>query len=190
MSRLGKFVVVAAIIWFFGSTAYGSHRTNLLQILTFPLLLYFLAAVIISIACVFIDWRSRKWKSLFPLGACILSVLFSDIATKWIRHAIFITCLPSYEAVIRQMESGEIPVSTDLNPIPHAVSKARLAYAVRAQKDTNGVLTVEFLTESGFAVLHSGYLYCSSGTIAPRSVEDSRWPIRREERPKWFYISD
>jgi hypothetical protein len=88
------------------------------------------------------------------------------------------------------MESGEISVSTEMDRIPQAILKARMAYAVFAQKETNGVLTVEFLTETGFPVKHSGYLYCSSGTIAPGSAEDRHWPIIHEERPKWFSISD
>jgi hypothetical protein len=103
---------------------------------------------------------------------------------------IFITSLPSYEQIVRQIESGEILVSSNLTDLPQAVPMARLAWAVRAKKDSDGILTVEFLTEQGFPVKHSGYLYCSSGTIEPGSVEDSRWPFRHEERPKWFVISD
>jgi hypothetical protein len=88
------------------------------------------------------------------------------------------------------MESGSIPVSTELSPVPQAVPLADLAYAVLAQKGTNGDLIVEFLTEGGFPVKHSGYLYVSSGVVKQDSMEDERWPIRREERPRWFYISD
>ena len=190
MSRLGKFVVVVAVIWCIGSTVYFSHRTNLSQLLTLPLGLCFLIAVIISIVCAFSDWRQRLWLSLLPFVACILSVVVSGAIVPPIRHAIFVRSLPSYEMVVQKMESGGIPVSTNLSPIPQALPLAHLAYAVFAQKDTNGVLTVEFLTEGGFPVKHSGYLYISSGVVEPGSVACSRWPIRQEERPKWFYISD
>jgi len=91
---------------------------------------------------------------------------------------------------VRQMESGGIPVSTNLSPVPQAVPLAHLTYAVFAQKDTSGDLTVEFLTEGGFPVKHSGYLYISSGVVKPDSMEDEHWPFRHEERPRWFYISD
>ena len=190
MSRLGKFVVIVAVIWFFGSTLFFSHRTNLSQLLTLPLVPCFHVAVIISIVCIFSEWRQRRWLSLLPFAACVVSVIVSGMVVRPIRHAIFIQSLPSYEAVVRQMESGSIPVSTNLSPIPQAVPQARFAYAVLAEKDTNGVLTIEFLTEGGFPVKHSGYMYCSSGIIAPGSTADSRWPIRHEERPRWFYISD
>ena len=107
-----------------------------------------------------------------------------------IRHVIFVRSLPSYEAIVQQMESGRILVSTNFNPVPQAVPLAPLTYVVLAQRDTNGVLAVAFMTESGFPVMHSGYLYVSSGIIEPGSTEDSLWPIRKEERPRWFFISD
>lgn len=190
MSRRGKFVVVVAVIWFVGATVYGSHRTNLTQLLTFPLIPLFLVALAISVICIFKDWRIRRWKSLFPLGACVLSLVATNIVTRWIRHALFIGSLPSYEAIVRQIESGEILVSTNHAGIPQAVPKARMAWAVYAQEDTNGVLTVEFLTETGFPVKHSGYLYSSSGTIVTGSEPDLRWPLQHEERPKWYFVSD
>jgi hypothetical protein len=190
MSRLGKCVVGVAVIWCVGSTVFSSHRTNLSQLLTLPLVPCFLAAVVISIICAFSEWRQRRWFSLLPFGACVLSVVVSGAVVRPIRHAIFVRSLPSYETVVQQMESGSIPVSATMSRIPLAESQARLTYAVLAQKDTNGVLTVEFLTECGFPVKHSGYLYCSSGVIASDSVAASRWPIRHEEKPKWFYISD
>ena len=105
--------------------------------------------------------------SFLPVGACILSILLSSILTNWIRHAIFVNCLPSYEQIVRRIESGEILVSSNLTDLPQAIPTARMAWAVRAKKDSDGVLTVEFLTEKGFPVKHSGYLYCSSGTIEP-----------------------
>jgi hypothetical protein len=193
MSRLGKFVVAVSAIWFVVATAYFSHRSGLLgllQLLMLPLFPCLFAAIIISFVCVFKEWRQRRWRSLLPLGICFVSIFISGVSVKIIRQAIFKWPLPSYEMVVQQMESGKIPVTAELNPIPEAKSEACLAYAVLAQKDTNGVLSVEFLTEVGFPVKHSGYLYSSSGIIEPRSLIDSRWPIRHQIKDKWFYISD
>lgn len=190
MSRLGKFVIVVAGIWCVGSIVFFSHRTNLSQLLTLPLFPCFFVAFVISFVSVFSDWRQRRWRALVPFATCILSVIICGLVVPPIRRAVFVRSLPSYEEVVRQMESGRIPVFTNLTLIPQAQAQARLAYAVLAQRDTNGVLTVEFLTEGGFPVKHSGYLYCSSGNIKAGSLADSRWPIRHQEQPKWFYISD
>lgn len=191
MSRLGKFVVITSVVWFVMSTIYFAHRDSIvLQLLGTPVMLCFLAAVVIGIVCIFVEWRQRRWLALLPFAACVLSVVVSMPIVRTVREYIFARSLPSYEAVVRQMESGSIPVSTNLSPVPQAVPLAHLAYAVLAQKDTNGALTVEFLTEGGFPVKHSGYLYLSSGVIEPGSMEDERWPIRHEERSRWFYISD
>ena len=190
MSRLGKFVIFVAVIWFVGSTVFFSHRTTLLQLLTLPLAPCFLVAMVISIVCIFSEWRQRRWRSLVPFASCVLAIVISGAVSHRIRQAIFIHSLPGYEAVVRRMESGNILVTTNLSRISQELPLANWAYAVLAQKDTNGVLMVEFLTERGFPVMHSGYLYISSGIIEPGSLEDSRWPIRHEERPRWFYISD
>jgi hypothetical protein len=191
MSFFGKFVVVVSMVWFVIFTVYSAHRhLIILQLLGIPVMLCFFVAFAVSIVCIFNEWRERRWRSFVPFAVCLLSVVASIAVVRIVRHEIFVRSLPSYEVVVRQMESGSIPVSTDLNPVPRAVPLAHLAYAVLAQKGTNGTLTVEFLTERGFPVKHSGYLYVSSGVIERGSTEDLRWPIRHEERPRWFYISD
>ena len=193
MSRAKRYVFVVSIVWCVVSTAYYAHRGGLLallQLLIIPLSICFFAAIIISFVCIFTEWRQRRWRSLLPFTACVLSVVVSCVLVQTIRPVIFAWSLPSYEAVIQQIESGKIPVSDKLNLIPQAKFKARLVYAVFAQKDTNGVLSVAFFTEGGFPVKHSGYLYSSSGVVEPGSPADSEWPIRHEVRKKWFYISD
>lgn len=190
MSRLGKFVVAVAIIWFIGATAFGSHRTTVTQLLTLPLVPLLLIAVLAGVVCIFTEWRNRKWRAVVPLAACILSIFASNLFVRCIRRALFAYSLPSYEQVVHRIESGEILVSTNRTEIPQATATARLTWAVFAQKNTNGVLTVEFMTEQGFPVKHSGYLYSSSGAIERGSEADSHWPIRNQQRPHWFYISD
>ena len=190
MSRSGKFVVYVSVIWCVGCVALLTRRTSLLQLLSLPLVLLFFAAVVTSLACVFTGWRQQRWRSMIPLLACVIAFFLSGKLVRTARHFVFVWALPSYEAVIRQMESGSIPVSANLNRIPRAEPGARWVYRVFAARNANGVLMVEFLTETGFPVKHSGYLYSSSGVIEPGSEVDSRWPIRHEVRSKWFFISD
>lgn len=191
MSRFGKFAIIVSVIWFIIFTAYESHRRSIiLQLLGGAVAFFFVAAVVAAVICIFTDWRKRRWLSFLPLAVCVLSMVLSWELTGAIRQIIFDHSLPGYEAVVRQMKAGSIPLSTNWNSVPQAVSLAPLAYAVLAHKDTNGILAVEFLTEAGFPVMHSGYLYISSGVIKPGSTEDVQWPIKVQERPRWFYISD
>ena len=190
MSRFGKFVVFVSAVWCIGAVALFTRRTPLLQLLSLPLALLFFAAIVVSLGCVFFEWRQHRWRSIVPLASCVIAAFLSGMLVRTARHFVFAWALPSYEVVVHQMESGSILVSTNFANIPRAEAEARLAYRVFAQRDTNGVLVVEFDTESGFPVKHSGYLYSSSGVIEPGSRMDSRWPIRQELRSRWFYISD
>ena len=182
--------MVAAIGWFVGSVALYSHRTPTSMLLALPLALAFLGAIVVGFFCAFTDWRKYRWRSVLPLAACVVAFYSSDFLVAQIRNWIFAWCLPSYEAVVQQMEEGSIPVPPGFNRIPQAASKARLAYAVFAERTDSGGLMVEFFTERAFPVKHSGYLYISSGIIKPGSFIDSQWPIRSQVRRQWFSVSD
>jgi hypothetical protein len=190
MSRRGKIAIVFSEVWFVVGTAYYAHR-GILQFIAVPMLLGILVVAVLTFMWVFADWRRYGWRSVLPFLICVFSLVGSFAAALRIREVIFEWPLPSYEALVRQMQTGEILV-TNLNRsyIPGAESQARLAYSVAAWRDTNGVLTVEIQTEAGFPGMHSGYLFCSAGVIAPDSVADKRWPGRRQVRPQWFFVSD
>ena len=193
MSRLGKFVVAISAIWFVVATTYFSHRggiIGLLQLAMLPLFPCLLAAIVASFVCVFKDWRAQNWRSLLPIAICASSILFSGLLVHTIRQAIQNWSLPIYEAVVNKIETGTIVVSTNWSLVPEAKSEARLAYAVLAKKEANGLMVVEFLTEGGFPVKHSGYLYCSAGIIETGSRIDLDLPIQHKIKDKWFYISD
>jgi hypothetical protein len=188
--RDDKIIGVVCLVWCVGSLALFTRRTSLLQLLSLPLALLFFSAVVASVVRVFTNWRQRRWHSLVSIGMCVSALLLSFVLVRAASHLVFVWALPSYEAVIGQMQSGTISVPTGFTGIAAGPAKARFVYAIFAEKGTNGVLMVEFDTESGFPVKHSGYLYSSSGKIEPGSRMNSRWPIRRELRSNWFYVSN
>lgn len=189
MSLLDKATLWIAAIAFAVLTAFAAHKTTLMQFLSLLIMLALVVIFCVSVVRIFTRWRERRWRALIPLGACISAVLGAMIVGRMARAAIFAWALPSYEHVVSDIESGRISVSDQFNRNPAAERTARLAYAVFAQRKSNGSLFVEFLTEGGFPVKHSGYLYSSSDHLDDSFIK-SRWPIASHLREHWFYVSD
>ncbi len=137
-------------------------------------------------------WRKQGKLSLAPLGISIFSVvLFVFCLTLGMGARImkFRYDLPQYENVIAMMQKGEIVIEQNLHPIDIPPEYAHLAYAILAEKSKQGVLTVEFLSGSGFPVKHSGWLYREDDD--PMAWKDiRRWPKIEKIEPKWYRIGD
>lgn len=133
-------------------------------------------------------WRRRYGQGIALLSTAVVLGVLAGAAGAWVQEIVFRRSLPSFEGIVHRMDSGAIPVTAEWRRFPGAEGGG--AYAVSAQRSTNGVLTVEFLTGSGFPVKHSGYLYCSGGSIEPGSIAARRWPRRQRVSPIWYRISD
>lgn len=188
MSHVIKITIFVAGLWFAVFIAFAARPSPVTQLLSMLLDLGLLVFGFISFIRLFTHWRRERWRVVIPFATCVLAVALAPEVGATIRRVAFQHSLPHYESIIRQMESGTIPVTQELRRIEQAEGGS--AYSVLAQRSTNGVLTVEFLTGGGFPVKHSGYLYCSSGFIEPGSAADSRWRKKREVRPLWYRISD
>jgi hypothetical protein len=154
------------------------------------LLPFMLVACLTSLVLVFTRWKRHRFFALLPLAACLVSLVAPLELARPIRAALRAWAFPSYERLVARIESGDIEAPSRLARMPGLESEARLAYAVFAERDSDSVLTVEILTEGGFPVRHSGYLYCSRGAIAPGSHSEQRWKRRKEIGKGWYSISD
>lgn len=163
MSRGGKFVTGAAVVCFVADEAITAHRTGGLMLLGLAVTLVFLAATILGFGLAFAEWRELRWRAVLPVATCIFLISIHNPLGRLISRAVFSWSLPSYEAVVRRVESGSIPAHAEISDITPQAREARLACTVFARKDTNGMVSVMFMTQSGFPALHSGYMYCSSG---------------------------
>jgi len=201
MSILGKLIVIYAIFFFIdfiGSTSIALYlqQKDIVFFLGLPIVLVF-PVFYLSIACIFIEWRRRRWLAFLPMMTCILSFVITGTVAGGMRHAFFVrSLLPSYESVVQKMESGIISVYK-VNQMQEIKTQALLAYGVYAWRDTNGCLVAQFLTDGGIPSRKpSGYLYSSSKDVKPRDLEDSlrklsddsRWHVGGEEKPQWFHI--
>lgn len=191
LSRDGKRIVLICVLWLIGSIALFTRRTNYSFLLGLPLAVVFLAAVFFSFLYIAAEWRRRRWHSIIPLAAWLIALFASWALIPCLDRLLFAWSFSSYQTIVREIENGAIPVYPDVdNSILSPHHEALLAHRVFAERDANGILTVEFITESGFPAKHSGYLYVSSGVIESNSRKDSRWPIREKVRDKWFWVSN
>lgn len=137
-------------------------------------------------------WRLHRLRSFVPLGACCASLILSVPAVKVggsIGEWRFLSRLSEYEAVVSLMQADSIVVSRELQHLDLPARFSGLAWATLAERDSSGVLTVEFMTGGGFPVKHSGYLYRSKGSLE-EWPHASRWPRARLVRDNWYAISD
>lgn len=161
--------------------------TQLLGILGFG---GYLLALILSLIFAGTEWRQLRLLAVIPLllwfGSCLATTAVGTAS----RRAQFERELPRYQALVERIQAGSRLDSGKVASVSLSEAERDLGYNVLAERDTNGVLTVEILTGGGFPLKHSGYLYNSSGRIIPGSFFDSRWPFKTEVKPKWFRISD
>ena len=190
MPVLGKIVASVCLIWFLAVAAFDWWQSNLIKILTMPLSAAYLYSWIASIVCVFACWRRWHIRALVPLAICIATAIVSRTVSHPLMEAGFARILPRYATLVQQMETGQIVVSNTPTRVVLSGKEAELAYAVWADKATNGILTVTFFVGGGFPVKHWGYLYRSSGENPPQAWWiESDWMGRRLN-DKWFYIFD
>ena len=186
MSRSGTYVVIASLIWLMIDEAIAAHRTMGLQFLGMFMSLCFLGVILFSFVRMFTEWRQRSWRAAVPFATCAITVVLFIPLGRLVSRAVFAWALPSYEAIVQQVESGGILVTNEFVEIPQT-EKARLVYEVRGKRDANKVVKIMFFTEEGFPALHSGYLYSSSGEAG--SEIESRW-VASKLRDHWFFISN
>lgn len=188
MSLFAKVTFCFAGVWLVAFIAYAARPTIVSQLLCMLVTPGFFIFCFISLVRLYTHSYRERWRVVIPFATCILTFGLALGAGPAIRRVMFQRSLPYYESVIHQIESGRISVTPELCRVPQV--EGGPAYAVFAQRTTDGILTVEFFTGGGFPVKHSGYLYCSLGSIEPDSDADRRWPRRRELKPLWFQISD
>ena len=186
--RFLTLTVIVAGLWTTSFVVFVVHPSMATQLLSMLLGLGLLVAGCVGFVRLFRHWERERWREVLPPVACVLVVVLMPETGAAARRAVFQHSLPGFESVIHQIEQGTIPVTIELQPIPQARSGS--GGPVLAQRSTNGVLTVEFITGGGFPVKHSGFLYCSSGSIEAGSRTDSRWPRRQPIKPRWYRVSD
>jgi hypothetical protein len=150
----------------------------------------FLLALMLSLLFAWTKRKQLRLLALAPLLLCLGSCVATTAVGRGARRAQFERDFPRYVALVERIQADNMLASGKVVSVPLSEADRELVYSLLAERNTNGVLSIELLTGGGFPVKHSGYLYTSSGAIQPGSFFDSRWPFKTEVKPKWFRISD
>ncbi len=184
-----KLMLAGAVSWA-SQVPFGFSQNAITQLL----LILGLGGVLMTlVAASLFVWRHWKHFHLFAVAPVALLFLLCPATLavgRAARWGQFAWRFPHYQALVERVEASQGLASGEVKRVPLSAAERKFCYNVLAQRDTNGVLTVELLTGRGFPVKHSGYLYTSSGSIQSGSFFDTRWHARTELRPKWFRISD
>ena len=132
------------------------------------------------------QWPRLRWRAFIPLVLIFFAPIVSFYVMGPIHDALFKWSFPTYEALVRRIETNGIVVSTNAMRIPPEQADVRLCDNVMAQKTSN-ILVVEFDTDvRGFPAHSTGYIYSSANKIPLGSFAARR--ITTQIRPNWYYF--
>lgn len=187
-----KYLSWLLVVLNFATAAYFfAHRTPEKQFLIMPFDCGSLVFLLAMLGVGLYFCRRDKLRAFLPFIICLaglpLGFFMGGHLGSYIKDQRFNRNFPRYLEVVRLIRSGKIG-----NPLPFELPPPYSDLARRAEVETNsnGAISIEFITELGFPVKHSGYLYTSDGEMKndPRSLE--RWPYHSRINTNWFRISD
>jgi len=187
MSRDEKLFLAAVAICYLVTLYASVHRNLMTMALALLAALVFLFVCALAFVAIF-EWKRIRWRALLPFAMCAAAIISWRSAQPLMDKALFLWALPSYEAIVRDVDSGKIPASARFEIIEGLEKRARLAYSVWTQRDGRGVVRIMFFTEGMSFAGHDGYLYCSSGEPGPKL--ESRWYVGRKMKEHWYRVGE
>jgi hypothetical protein len=191
LRKLEWFALVVALVSVTVGGVYGFRKIPELQLAGMLLWLVLGLLVLIGVAVAIEKWPQDGWRALvildIALGGFILEFEAGGLGA-WYRDRLFLRDLASYQHVVEGFRSGALPPGVlSLESLPAGMRPC--CYRVVGDKDATGRLFVEFWTERGFPVKHSGWLYYAGDSV--RGVARERaWYSGYRVAPHWYHVSD
>jgi hypothetical protein len=168
-------VILIATACFVALSLFKAHQSPLGQLITSLAIAPYGICIIVGATEPFRAWRTDGFRSFIPLAACIAAWYGSFPAGAYLRSRLFEHNLPRFEAIIADINKSPPPADGTPISVPIADSDKWKIIHLRAER-MNGALIVEFGTEHGFPVMHSGWVYSSSGVLPTDAQFHYRWP--------------
>lgn len=192
--RLRKREVVALVVALVSGVVagiYGYTVDPTLQLagilLWFALGLLVLAGLINAIA----GWSRDRWRALLMLGIALGGFVLDEVAMQRgidYRDRQFVGQMAPYEQLVGAYQSGAVRAGRlPIDSLPPTLKGC--CYLVRGDRDSTGVLQVEFLWARGFPTHHSAWVY-SSGTSRAAVMRRGQWYHAAQLVPHWYRVSD
>jgi hypothetical protein len=194
MKTLKLLCLFAVISNFAVQTWFFEQRTPTKQLPSMALSLLTLILLVISFILGLSFYRREKFRAFVPFFICFVGLPMGFIGSAALGDAIkesrFQKNLLRFNEVVNLIQKGELkPNPPDrfivLPPQYSDLTRRAIAFASTNSDGTN----IEFQTEGGFPVKHSGYLYLSSGNMNDSNTIRA-WPFHHRINTNWFYISD
>lgn len=187
---LSTIALIYSTVFLVVYTMFSVKQTPIMQFITMFMTLGFLVLLIASGIALLSCWKENRFKSFYPLAICAFVVVYIIVAVPAIKDIAFKKSLPKYEKIISMINRGEIEIDISRKRIELPSDYKALAYATFGERDSKGVLTIEFFTGAGFPVKHSGYIYRSDGQLSSSPEVYKRWRYIKGKSQNWYYFSD
>lgn len=191
MRRRHQFIYLAAGAWLLTISSLSLHLSGTLQLASIIATLLFAMAALLSLFELVRRWREAK--AYLPLATCLATVLAALLVLPPLvsaaQAALFRWSQSELQALVDRSDVKSIQPGQAI-VLPLSTQERRLVRFATARRNDDGTLFVSVLTETGFPVLHAGYLYSSSGSLEPASERLQNWPVARAVSPNWYRVHD
>jgi hypothetical protein len=137
-------------------------------------------------------WATYGARALVPLlFTLILPALWVAAAILGIRCRIFYFRhhLTEYQEVVQEMEAGQIAVDNKFSVVHIPPEYHHLARFVRADRDSNGIITADFIWAVFWPPHHFAFLYRGDGD-PKRWKHHNLWHSYSPIEKNWYMVSD
>jgi hypothetical protein len=174
-------------------SVFAYRATSTRQLIGMALGVLLLCLTIGAIPYATVQWRSQRSQGLVPLAIGLMSLVLSLPATalaSGLRQTVLEADRPYYQRVVDVYQSGRldsrVPFPTDSLPAPIQ----GCCSLIRAWRDSTGLLGVEFFTDGGFPVRHSGLVFFEDSAAAKGSSLSQRWRKGRHLEGHWYWVDN
>lgn len=192
MKKLTVICVIALVVDFATGIWFAERRDTVKQLVSMAALGGVAIVMLVSFVLGLERYRREKFRAFIPLLICLvglpISLIGSAVLGGRIKDARFQRNLTRYTTVVHLVEKGDLRPDASGCKIQLPDAYEDLAWATFAWTNRDGQV-VEFLTEGGFPVQHSGYVYLANGQIETETNLTRDWSWHRINT-NWFYITD